>query len=46
MSVAQIVYLVYIQFSSGEIQDEGGWGRGGRMNNEAGGVAACEVGAG
>ena len=42
---AQIVYPVYIRLSSGEIRYEGG-AAGRRKNNEAGGVAACEVGAG
>ena len=41
---AQIVYPVYILFSFGEIRDEGG--EVGRRNNEAGRVAACEMGAG
>ena len=46
MFSAQIVYPVYILFSSGEVRDEGLEAGRRRMNNEAGRVAACEVGAG
>ena len=44
--LAQIVYPIYIRFSSSEIQDMAGELGRERMNNEAGGVAAYEVGAG
>ena len=40
MFLAQIVYPVYIQYSSSEIQDEGGELEGEIMSNEAGGIAA------
>ena len=45
MFSAHIVYLVYIRLNSSEIPDKAEQ-LGGERINEAGGVAACDVGAG